>query len=238
MTSDPVTNIDPAAWLCGLLQLGDTFYPTGSYAHSFGLEGLVADGVVRDRETLRAFLLISALPALRQTELPLTIHAWQAFGAADWIGIGKLSQLSSALKTASEARLAADNIGRQRTELAANLRAHPLAQEYLRRASEGHWPFSPAIAAALEARVLGAPLEAALASVFYANIAGLLAAAMKLLRLGQNGCQTLLTELMGHAGEIFAAAGKVPIDEIGWFNPWLDIAAARHETANARLFIS
>jgi urease accessory protein len=156
----------------------------------------------------------------------------------EWVKIGELCRLSSALKTASEARLAAENIGRQRAELAANLRGHPLAREYLRRASEGRWPFSPAIAAALEAQVLSAPLQAALASVFYANIAGLLAAAMKLLRLGQNGCQTLLTELMGHAGETFAAAEKVPIEEIGWFNPWLDIAAARHETANARLFIS
>jgi len=255
-----------AAWLCGLLQLGDTFYPTGSYAHSFGLEGLIAEGVVKDRETLRTFLLISALPALRQTELPLSIQAWQGFeeinadknrrsgkaeerasppGAGEvgtqlsgWAKIGWLSRLSAALKTASEARLASDNIGRQRIELVANIRGHPLALGYLRRASDGHWPFSPAIAAALEAQVLGAPLEAALASVFYANIAGLLAAAMKLLRLGQNGCQTLLTELMGHAPEVFTAAGKVPIDEIGWFNPWLDIAAARHETAQARLFIS
>ena len=238
MTSAPAINTDSAAWLCGLLQLSDTFYPTGSYAHSFGLEGLVADGVVKDRETLRAFLLISALPALRQTELPLAIHAWRAFGAADWTVLGELSRLSSALKTASEARLASDNIGRQRAELAANLRSHPLAQDYLRRATEGRWPFSPAIAAALEARVLGAPLEAALASVFYANIAGLLAAAMKLLRLGQNGCQTLLTELMGHVAEAIDTAKKVPFAEIGWFNPWLDIAAARHETAQARLFIS
>jgi urease accessory protein len=251
-----------------LLQLGDTFYPTGSYAHSFGLEGLVAEGVVKDRETLRNFLLFSAVPSLRQAELPLTIHAWRAFGEienefrgntlmgradgpssaeddtehrpylAGWAKIGELSRLSAALKTASEARLASDNIGRQRAELAANLRAHPLAREYLRRAIEDHWPFSPALAAALEARVLGAPLEAALASVFYAAIAGLLAAAMKLLRLGQNGCQTLLTELMGHATKTFAAAEKVPFDEIGWFNPWLDIAAARHETAAARLFIS
>jgi len=256
----------PFSWLCGMVQLNDTFYPTGSYAHSFGLEGLVAEGVVRDRETLRNFLLISALPALRQSELPLTIHAWRAFeqiergkgnfgGRADdpssaeddaehrpylseWGLVGELCRLASALKTASEGRLASENIGRQRTELVASLRAHPLAQEYLRRAGEGRWPFSPAVAAALEARVLEAPLEMALASVFYANIAGLLAAAMKLLRLGQNGCQTLLTELMGHAGETFTRAESVPVAEIGWFNPWLDIAAARHETANARLFIS
>ena len=31
---------DSYAWIGGLLQAGDSFYPTGSYAHSFGLEGL------------------------------------------------------------------------------------------------------------------------------------------------------------------------------------------------------
>src|ERR1035437_1042761 len=147
MNSDQATNTDSSVWLCGLLQLGDTFYPTGSCAHSFGLEGLVAEGVVRDRKTLRDFLLISTLPSLRQADLPLAIHAWRAFGAVDWIRLGELSRLASALKTASEARLASDNIGRQRVELAANLRTHPLAQEYLRRATEESWPFSPTIAA-------------------------------------------------------------------------------------------
>jgi len=238
MNSERVINTDSAVWLCGLLQLGDTFYPTGSYAHSFGLEGLIGENVVRDRETLRAFLLCSVLPALRQSELPLVVQAWRAYEPPDWAKVGELCVLSSALKTAREARFAAENIGRQRVELAAKLRAHPLAVEYLRRAEEARWPFSPAIAAALEARVLGAPLDAALASVFYAAVAGLLAAAMKLLRLGQNSCQTLLTEMMGLAPEIFAAAQLVPGDEIGWFNPWLDIAAAQHETAAARLFIS
>ena len=48
MNSDPATNTE-AAWIVGLLQAGDSFYPTGSYAHSFGLEGLVQEGVVHDR---------------------------------------------------------------------------------------------------------------------------------------------------------------------------------------------
>ena len=64
MSSDPATNIDPA-WIVGLLQAGDSFYPTGSYAHSFGLEGLVQEGVVHDRATLKAFFELSTLPALR-----------------------------------------------------------------------------------------------------------------------------------------------------------------------------
>jgi urease accessory protein len=261
------------AWLAGMLQMADTFYPTGAYAHSFGLEGMIELGAVRDRETLREFLMGSALPALRQAELPVVIHAWGALGAgaegdsvaavedgvldrikringiegggggravelADWRKVGELCVLASALKSAKEARLAAENIGRQRVELAAKLHGHALAVEFMRRAEAAGWPHSPAIAAALEARVLGAPLDAALASVFYASIAGLLAAAMKLLRIGQNGCQTLLTEMMGRVPESIAAAKEVRVEQIGWFNPWLDIAAARHERAAARLFIS
>jgi urease accessory protein len=239
MNSAPVTNTESAAqWLLGLLQAGDSFYPTGSYAHSFGLEGLVQAGVVRDRETLRAFLFQSALPALRHVDLPLAAHAWRAFSEPNWDAVGQLCVLSSALKTAREARTASENIGRQRMELAANLRGSPLAQEFLRRASERGWPCSAPIAAALEGHALGAPLTAVLTGVTYSSVAALLSAAMKILRLGQNGCQSLLTEALAAAPDLIRAAESTPLTEIGWFNPWLDIAAARHETADARMFIS
>ena len=227
-----------AGWLCGLLQASDSFYPTGSYAHSFGLEGLVHEGVVRDRESLGTFLRLSAIPALRHVELPIVAHAWRAFAAGDWKSIGELCVLSSALKTAREARSASESIGRQRLELAANLRGAPLAREFLARAAAADWPCAVPVVAALEGYLLGAPIPAALAGVYYTSIASLLSAAMKLLRLGQNGAQSLLTESLSLAPEIIAAAETTPLDEIGWFNPWLDIAAARHESADARMFIS
>jgi urease accessory protein len=175
---------------------------------------------------------------LRQAELPLAAQAWRALGNPDWKTVAELCGLSSALKTAKEARQAAENIGRQRAELMAALRDHPLAKEFMQRAAKENWPFSPAIAAALEGRVLGAPLPAVLGGVYYASIASLLSAAMKLLRLGQNASQSLMVELLQEAPAIIAAAERVPVQDIGWFNPWLDIAAARHETADSRMFIS
>lgn len=239
MTSAPVTNTD-AAWLVGLLQTGDSFYPTGGYAHSFGLEGLVELGVVRDRETLRAFFLLSALPTLRHTELPLAAYAYTALDptAPDWPRIAEINTLAHALKSPRELRAATENIGRQRAELAARLHAHPLATDYLARAAAESWPFSAAVSAALEGRILGAPREAVLAGITYSTLSATLAAAMKLLRLGQNAGQSLLTEMLGHAPELIATATTIPLAEIGWFNPWLDIASARHETADARMFIS
>ena len=250
MSSDPATNIKvervdlnapgtlEAAWIVGLLQAGDSFYPTGSYAHSFGLEGLVQEGVIRDRATLREFLFRSVLPSLRQAELPLAALAWQAFGTEDWAQVGELCRLSAALKAPAELRAASANIGRQRAELTALLHAHPLAREYLRRAAESDWPFAAAVSSALEGRVLGAPRTAVLAGVYYASTASLISAAMKVLRLGQNASQTLLTEALGAAPGIIATAEQVPFGEIGWFNPWLDIASARHESADSRMFIS
>lgn len=249
MSSGPATNTEgkapggrvppsEAAWIVGLLQAGDSFYPTGSYAHSFGLEGLVQEGVVRDRATLKEFLFRSVLPSLRQAELPLAAQAWEALGCEDWTRIGELCRLSAALKAPCELRQASENIGRQRAELAALLHAHPLAQEYLRRSAAETWPFAAPVSAALEGRIMGAPQAAVLGGLYYASVAALLSAAMKVLRLGQNASQSLLTEALAAAPGITAAAAVVPFEEIGWFNPWLDIAAARHESADSRMFIS
>jgi urease accessory protein len=227
-----------SAWLVSFLQLNDTFYPTGAYAHSCGLEGLVAEGVVRDRDSLQRFIESSVLPTLARVELPLAVHAWEALGERHWPRVGELCQLGCALKTPRELRLASENIGRQRVELCVRLRRHTLAEEFLTQADAARWPISIPVASALEARVLDAPIDAALSSIYYSTVAGLLAAAMKLLRLGQNGAQGLLTDAMSQAPHILKEARTVPIEEIGWFNPWLDIAAARHERAEARLFIS
>src|SRR5688572_4930276 len=178
---DGAAPAEVTAWLCRLLQAGDSFYPTGSYAHSFGLEGLVHEGVIHDCTTLREFIFRSALPALQHTELPLAATAGQAFATPDWSRIGELCVLSSALRGSREARRAAESIGRQRAELVAALRGSPLAQEFLRRAAEHHWPHSAAVSAALEGHALGAPPAAVLAGVCYANLSSLLSAAMKLL---------------------------------------------------------
>lgn len=233
-----VASPDPVRWLLGLLQVNDSFYPTGSYAHSFGLEGMVAEGAVRDRATLREFLLRSVLPALEQTDLPIVAQAWTAWGLPEWDDVAELSFLAAALKSPREARLAAESIGRQRAELLARLQPGSLASDYVTRALAAGWPFSAPVSAALEARLFGAPAPAALAAYAYASIVAVVAAAMKLLRLGQNAAQSLLTEALAATPARIAAAILLPRDDIGWFNPWLDIAAARHESADARMFIS
>jgi len=112
--SEPAANVS-AAWIARLLQTTDSFYPTGTYAHSFGLEGLVQAGAVRDRATLREFLLGQVVPQLGLTELPLAARAWDAAGSApDWETLRALCELGAALRGTRELRAASAAIGAQR----------------------------------------------------------------------------------------------------------------------------
>jgi urease accessory protein len=231
------TDLSPL-WVARLLQASDSLYPTGAYAHSFGLEGLTQEGSVAALPALREFVLDHALPALAATDLPVAARAWAAAGEpVDWNRLRRLCQLGSALRGARELREGSEAIGRQRAALAARLHGG-VAAEFERRALAGGWPTPGCVSAAIEARAIGAPLEAVLAGLIYSTAAGLVSSAVKLLRLGQNAAQGLLAEALNRVPVLTAAALAAGEDELGSFNPWWDIASARHEAADFRLFIS
>lgn len=226
-------------WIAGLLHTADSFYPTGAYAHSFGLEGLVQAGVVHDRGTLLTFISEYVLPPLVRTDLAIAAQAWAAAApsAPAWEKLRELCFVASAIRGARELREASEAIGRQRLDLAALLHGG-LAAEFNERALVGGWPRPACIAAAIEGRVLGAPQEAVLSALVYAAAAGMISAAVKLLRLGQNALHTVLAQALAQAPVLIEQALVVDLAELGAFNPWWDIAAARHEHAEFRLFIS
>ena len=90
----------------------------------------------------------------------------------------------------------------------------------------------------LQAGVAGIPLEAALAAYFYQSLAALGAAALKLIRIGQDGVQRALRAASVEAHPAIQASLLVSRQDAGWFNPVLEIAGMRHERAFERLFIS
>ena len=57
-------------WLGGLIQTTDTLFPSGGYAHSYGLEEMVALEKVHSKEDLEEFLIHQILPSLEKLELP------------------------------------------------------------------------------------------------------------------------------------------------------------------------
>lgn len=223
------------AWLPQLLQTNDSAFPSGTYAHSFGLEGMVALGVVKDLDTLRDFLEITVIPLLRQVELPVVRLAYEAAQEENLLALRELSVLYGAMKGARELRQASLNSGRQRLQLLDKLWPHPLLQRVT--GDPQFQPYAPVVYG-LQTALAQTPVEAALIAYYYQTLAATVTASLKLLRLGQLAAQTLLIHATQRMQDVVAASKHVSLDDIGCLQPLLDIASAQHETAETRIFIS
>jgi urease accessory protein len=220
-------NADPFLWL---LQANDSSYPSGAYAHSFGLEELVESAVVNNAAELEGFLEKQVIPALITFEIPFFNRAHAAALAMDRETLLALDAELDAWRIPAEIRDASRRIGSQRLDLLVSLDGSPFISDFRSASPRTHH----LVVSALELSSL--PVAQAARAFAYQSIAGLISASMKLIRIGQSACQQILRQTLAKLSvQIDAALTHEPD---GWFNPLLEIASLRHARSHARLFIS
>lgn len=218
---------DPWLWL---FQANDTAYPSGAYAHSFGLEELVEAEVVLTAADLENFLQKQILPALVTFEIPFFVRAHAAAVEGDCSELLKLDAELDAWRIPAELRDASRRIGSQRLDLLAQLDPSELVTSYREQSPRSHH----LIVAALE--LSGVPAAQAARAFAFQSVTGLAAASMKLMRIGQTSCQQIVRRTLIALGKKIDDSLSQPVN--GWFNPLIEIASLRHARAHSRLFIS
>jgi urease accessory protein len=223
-------------WLAPLLQVSDSAFPTGGYAHSAGFEQIVQLGLVRDAATMAAYIENHLWPALGHFELPVVRLAQAAAKSGDVSELIVLDEILDASKGARELREASRSLGRRRLSALRDIGASNLPAEFVRLVDENKTPGHHAV-------VFGAGLasmpEAALLSAWaFQTLNGICLASPKLLRIGQDAVQRVLAGALASVESRIETARSVARDDIGWFDPTLEIASMQHEIAHERLFIS
>ena len=213
-----------------LLQTTDSLFPTGAFSHSGGLEALVTEGFLATADDAERAIEEILRRSFATLDLPACALAHRS--ARDAERLARVDGALDALKVPRELREASRSLGRRR------LRAVALDDEYRRRVEAGETHGHQAVVAGAHAAFAGATREETLFAFAYGAAAGLVAAAMKLLPLGQSRAQRLLSRLGEAAPEWVRVADGLTLEELGGFTPLLDIAAMRHEEAERRLFIS
>lgn len=218
---------DPILWL---LQSNDTGYPSGGYAHSYGLEELVRVGVVKDPDSLERFLMKQVIPALLYFELPFFKKAHRAASDAHADSLREIDAELDAWRIAPELRDASRRVGSQRLGLLCELDDSVFISDFRKTNPRAHH----LCVTAIELRNI--PVSyASRAFAFQAIVSGT-AASMKLMRIGQIACQTILNRVLTALGsEVDVSLEEEPD---GFFNPLLEIASLKHAHSNERLFIS
>ena len=222
-------------WVPFFLQTADALFPTGAYAHSLGFEEIVKLGLVKDEESLLGFLFQQIAPSLERHELP---YLRFAFVAANLDELCSLDREIDAWKFAKETREASAQLGGRRLKALRLISNSVCLAEFGGAIRDDRARGHHLVVCALQAKVEGVPLAAALAAYFYQSVAAICAAALKLIRIGQEGCQRALRAVCRQADAVLCRSLAVKREDAGWFNPMLEIASMRHERAHERLFIS
>lgn len=226
-------------WMASLLQISDSAYPTGSFSHSYGLEGLIQLGIIDNTDDLQKFLEQEVRHNLRQVDLPILYHAYQDLSDNAFHNLKHWDQLANAVKQPEEFRQASSRMGQQRIELLKNVIQKDLPDGLSWSDLEYHLPCKHVIISnAIESWYLPIPIEATMVSYAYQTYASILTAALKLMRLGQTTVQIMLHNQTPFISQLVDESKKIAPENIGGFTPLLDIAASRHKNAFSRMFLS
>ncbi|HEU4437608.1 MAG TPA: urease accessory protein UreF [Methylomirabilota bacterium] len=224
--------------LLSLLHFADSAFPTGGYAHSFGLERYCQAGLVRDRDGLERFLVMQLEGAGGPCDATAAVGALRGLGRGDLEACRRLDEALEAMKVVKEFREGSRQMGRQTLRVAATLTGDPRLAAYLDDVNAQRAPGHHAIGFGLVAGSLGWDAAAAATAFLYSTTALLVGAALRLLSMGQLEGQTVLWRLHPVIERVAREAAARPPDDLWAFTPGLDIQGMLHERLDARLFRS
>jgi len=219
--------------LLTILQHADSAFPSGSFAFSNGIEGLAAQNAPLDRAGLRnivAMFLQHRWATSDRIAVALAHRAHDDFdrlAALDhaFEAAALTEPLRSGSKRNGSALLAAHV--RLRTPGADEFRAQIEAEK-----AHGHLP----VVQGFVWRARGMSEADAMAVSGYTTASGLIAAVVRLGRIGAVEAQAVLAALLPTIADL--SAPVAPDAEIESFLPWVDAAASRQARAHLRLFAS
>jgi urease accessory protein len=224
--------------LLRIIQLTDSAFPTGAFAHSFGLETYITRGIVGTAATLEEFIANTLLHALATSDGVACRAVYGAEMAAEDV-VRVLDQRLTAMKTVSEFRAASCALGTRFLRTVTQLYTVPGAVNYLAAIQAKTLYGHLSLAYGLVCRDLELPLQPALAAWFRQYAASLVSVGVRLIPLGQTAGQVLLTRLGTIILDAVELALDRDIDAMASFVPGQELAGMTHRDVLAtRLYIS
>ena len=242
MNTEPVNAPEPTApaltdlSLVRLMHLASVSLPVGGYAFSHGMEYAIDAGWIRKADQVEYWVREQLHLGLAGTDIPLLRLSMQACTQEDWPNskcikeLKRLNELTLACRETHELTLTDTAMGEALVRLMNSLQ---MAQPF----SKGE-PVSFVSLFALAASLWRIPYRAAANGFLWSWLENQIAAATKLVPLGQTQAQQLLVALQPELETAIEQAERIAEEEIGAGLPALAIASSQHEHMYSRLFRS
>lgn len=230
---------DPPVALCDvpapLLVWLSPAFPVGAFAYSHGLEKAAEKGLIKDRETLGAWLEDLITLGSLHNDLILLAAAWRAASRQNAIELAEVAEFAAALQPSAERRL--ETMTQGGSFLLQIDAAWPCAAVgLLRAAHSGDVAYPVAVGVAAAGHTM--PLAPTLLGYGIAFAGNLISASIRLSVIGHTDGQRLTAALLPLLQEAAMRATESTLDDIGSATFAADLASIQHETQYTRLFRS
>jgi urease accessory protein len=220
------------AGLLRLLHLASPGLPVGAFAYSQGLEPAVQAGWVHDEASAAAWIAGLLEHGLGGLEVPLFRRLSRAWNDRDGREIARWNELLHASRATQELQAEDRRLGASLARVLTTL-GIPEAEP---------WAIHPRVTQvnlfALACSSWRVPLEAAAAALLFGWSENQVAAAVRLVPLGQSAGLRILSRLGGRIPAVVAVGLALTDSQIGQGAPGLALASAWHETQYTRIFRS
>lgn len=225
------------ASLIAILQLADSFFPSGTVTLSHGLEAFVNLRPQSQREIPRLLEdYLSNKVAL--LDLVVYAHAYRAAIATDLERLRVIDRHLTASLLPQELRQGSTRSGRALLDTISPLVDAPLLQDFTQAVKAGRSEGNAPVCLGLLCALWQAPLRAGGIALLYTFAVSFLGAALRLGCLGHREGQQILLSLRPRFSILVEAALKCELEEMSTFAPLADIRAMQHAYLPVRLFSS
>jgi urease accessory protein len=218
-----------------LMQLADSFFPSGMFGLSGGLESFVKSGRIKSRNDVFQFIRHQMTFQLVPFDCVVLSAVMNAAKKGDLASAVAADNLCYSLKLIKEVRIASTRSGRQLLNCLVHMTndrfAKKIHAQVERKVSAGTYPACLAVAA----NALGVPEKSAIRMMLYSYCVSVVGAAVRLGIISHIEGQSILTQL---AHDVNSAKVSKNISEMWQLTPLAEIMQMQHEQDDLRMFIT
>jgi len=221
-----------------MMQLSDSFFPTGMYSMSNGLEAIFYSGKKIKAEELRELVKTYLEYQIGPADCTALGNAYEHAARSDLLKLLEVDRVIFSIKLVQEIRDASIRSGTQLVRCIRSFSDNKILGQYddAIRGGQAFGPYPVALAVAANAFLI--PKEKAALVMLYSFSVSIVGAALRLGMLQHFDGQKVIDELKPTIVKVTKANINRPIEGMWQFAPSIDIIQISHERMNSKMFIT
>ncbi len=222
----------------GMIQMSDSFFPTGLYANSNGLESIFQNNKKMTHLEIRKIIEIQLKQQTGPTDLVVMENALKFASTKEFEKISELDMKINSIKNIKEIRESSKRSGIQLARCVKEFVKDEILDEYLKFHQKGMINGAYSVSFGLCANALGISPQKAGLMFIYGFAVSVVGAASRMGIIQHYQAQKIIHELKPLIIQIVNESLEKSTKEIWQFAPHLEILQMHHERMDAKMFIT